>query len=117
MKIFVPFLVLALFANYVSAQQIEPVNVDFKSISSTSTKYVTITNNTHSVLVIRSIKADCNCVKVEFSKKPITAGANASIKVTYRPKAGESGLFYKVVRVEYATQKNATEFTLRGVVK
>lgn len=97
-------------------QKITPENVDFKKISAAATRTVVIKNNTNSPLVIRTIKADCNCVSVQFSRQPILAADSTAISVTYSPKSGESGFFYKVVYVHFATQKTPAEFALRGVV-
>lgn len=116
MKYFSVFSFLFLTVAMATAQTLTPSRLDFGKISTATTRSVTIKNDTSGPLVIRSVKSDCNCTTVDFSKKPIASGDSTVLRVTYTPQKGEYGVFYKVVTVATNTQKTPLEFILSGAV-
>lgn len=72
-----------------------------------------ITNTGKEPLRLENVQASCGCTTPEWSKDPIGAGANATIKVGYNAYA--EGAFAKVVTIFYNGNQTKT-LTITGEV-
>ncbi|MBS1598748.1 MAG: DUF1573 domain-containing protein [Bacteroidetes bacterium] len=72
-----------------------------------------ITNTGKEPLRLDNVQASCGCTTPEWSKEPIAAGANATIKVGYNAYA--EGAFNKVVTIFYNGTQTKT-LTITGEV-
>lgn len=108
---------LLLLSTTTNSQNIElsskTVNFGTIPIKPRTERHVTLYNQTLSPIVIKDVKVDCNCTKIEWNKRPITAGDSTMIKITYIP--SESGVFYKKIKI--TTTKSDDTIIIRGVVK
>lgn len=57
------------------------------------------TNDGTAPLVITRTLTSCNCVKVEYDKKPVPVGEKGTIVVIYEINKKEAGVFYKVIEI------------------
>lgn len=66
-------------------------------------------------LVIMNVKTSCGCTVPEYPRKPIMAGGEGTITVTYDAKV--SGYFSKTVTVFTNTADKFTELYIKGEVQ
>lgn len=65
-------------------------------------------------LVIKKITKSCSCITVYYSRKPLSPGASAIIKVKYEPHKVEPGIFHKAVQIYSNASKGVYLLTIQG---
>jgi hypothetical protein len=81
-----------------------PVTTEFK-----------FTNTSSKPLIIEVATAECGCTTPEYSKTPIMAGKESTIKVTYN--AANEGHFEKKVTVKFAKYAQPVILEISGDVQ
>lgn len=114
MKQFFITALLAVTVAVAGAQNVElsKTAVDFGTIplKPKSERIVKLYNRTASPIVITDVNVDCNCTKIEWSKKPIMAKDSTQLRIIYDP--SEKGVFYKKIKV--LTSAGDLALTIRG---
>lgn len=114
MKQFFIITLLAVTFMAAEAQNIElsktAVNFGTIPLKPKSEQTVMLYNRTASPLVITAVNVDCNCTKVEWTRKPIMAKDSTQLRIIYAPT--ESGVFYKKIKV--LTSAGDLSLTIRG---
>ena len=74
--------------------------IDFgdMNVGTTIEKIITLTNTGQSILNIRQIKSNCDCVVADLKKDDIKSGASVDLKITFDA-AGRKGRQYKTLTV------------------
>jgi hypothetical protein len=72
------------------------------------------TNSGDAPLVISSVQASCGCTVTDYSKDPITPGAEGYVKATYD--AAKVGIFTKTVTVSANAEESVVQLTIKGEV-
>ena len=75
---------------------------------------ISATNNTDKPIVILNTTTSCSCTKVEWSKKPISAGKSIDLVVKFS--AETEGVFFKKVAISHSAASRPISFTIRGAV-
>ena len=91
---------------------------DFGTLASdkpVSHKFVFVNQGTTTV-VIDTVKTHCNCTSATFEKKPVSAGREGWVKVTYTPTVGR-GAFRKTVRIVLNGGTEYAEVAVKGKVR
>lgn len=65
-------------------------------------------------LVITRIATSCTCIRVDFRRRPLDPGENATIELTYEPHKMEPGMFHKVVQVYSNSVEGMRLLTISG---
>jgi hypothetical protein len=95
----------------------ESTEHDFGNIPHRSPKVecsFTFTNSGNAPLVITRTLTSCNCVKVEYPKKPVAPGQQGQIVVTYEVNKKEAGVFYKVIEIYSNAPERRHNLIVRG---
>ncbi|CDN30251.1 hypothetical protein BN938_0145 [Mucinivorans hirudinis] len=115
MKKFI-FLLVLVFAQ-AAAQDVrlarEVVDFGVVPMKPRSQQSVMLYNKGIKPMVIMAVNVDCNCTKVEWSKKPVMAGDSTLLKINYDP--SDKGVFYKKIRVK--TSQGENTITIKGRVE
>ncbi len=80
----------------------EKTEYDFGSIDHSLAKVecrFEFTNDGTEPLVITRTITSCNCIKMQYDKKPVPPGGKGAVTVIYEVNKKEAGVFYKVVEV------------------
>ena len=72
------------------------------------------TNTGNAPLVISSVQASCGCTVTDYSKGPISPGAEGFVKATYN--AAKVGVFAKSVTVNANAEESVVQLTIKGEV-
>lgn len=74
-------------------------------------------NTGASPLVVTRIASSCGCLRAEFDRKPVAAGEEAEVRVTYHPK-GHPGTVYQrlFVYTNRSSSRPTAILVVRGVV-
>ncbi len=109
-------LLFCLYFGNASAQQIRvnPTQLNLNEVSKPTNVEFQVINTSSSAMVIINIDSDCGCTKINYSKKPIAAGDSTAIKVTYSPRKGEEGLFYKTLKIHTSASSEPIKAIIRG---
>lgn len=75
---------------------------------------LTFRNEGESPLVLTRVITSCSCLKSDFSKRPVPAGSEGKIRLTYQPLKAEPGTFHKVVQILSNSESGRELFTIRG---
>ena len=123
MKRIICTLLLLLASLGLSAQSVRPVMV-FDSVSHNFgdvprkggdlVKEFRFVNKGDAPLVIKKITKSCSCISVNYSRKPVMPGQEATIKVKYEPHKVEPGTFHKVVQIYTNESKDVRLITIQG---
>lgn len=76
--------------------------------------HLTLRNVGTAPLVLTRVITSCSCLKSNFSKRPIPAGAEAQIELIYQPLKAEPGTFNKVVQILSNSASGRALFSIRG---
>lgn len=71
------------------------------------------TNISSKIVTVENVQASCGCTTPEWSRDPIVAGGNGTIKVGYN--ASAIGYFEKTINVQYGQSLFET-ITIKGTV-
>ncbi len=90
---------------------------DFEEIETNSDAQCTFTftNTGKNPLVIQNVKTTCGCTVPEWTRKPVKAGKNGEIIVTYN--TTHPGRFNKTITVFYNGKNSPETLTIKGTVK
>ncbi len=65
-------------------------------------------------LVITRVVTSCSCLKATFPKRPVPAGGEAAIRITYEPHKSEAGAFHKVIQIYSNSEDGLHVITVQG---
>ena len=85
------------------------------SDESVSHRFVFVNQGT-TTMAIDTVKTHCNCTSATFEKKPVPAGREGWVKVTYTPTVGR-GAFRKTVRIVLNGGTEYAEVAVKGKVR
>ena len=72
------------------------------------------TNDGTEPLVVTKTRTSCNCVKVQYDKKPVPPGGKGTITVIYEVNKKEAGVFYKVIEIYSNTTEKRNNLIIKG---
>lgn len=75
---------------------------------------VEVTNRSDRPLVLLGASTSCSCTEVVWSRRPIPAGATASLRVRFS--AELPGTFFKKIAIRHNAATAPCSFAVRGVV-
>ncbi len=73
-----------------------------------------IRNGGDAPLVVTRVLTSCSCLRAEFPKRPLAAGAEAAIRIVYEPRKSEPGTFHKVIQVYSNSASGRQVLTVQG---
>lgn len=65
-------------------------------------------------LVLTRIITSCSCLKSDFSKRPLSPGAEGELELIYQPLKAAPGTFNKVVQILSNAESGRQLITIRG---
>lgn len=68
-------------------------------------------------LVVFATATTCQCVRTEFSRKPIAVGSSGEIKVVVDANKLDKGVFHRVIQVRSNSVGGTENLTIEGVAK
>lgn len=72
------------------------------------------TNGGSEPLVVTRAQTSCNCVRVEYPRRPVAPGARGEITVIYEVNKKEPGVFYKVVEIYSNSTPKRNNLIIKG---
>ena len=103
----------------VQAQELEldrkTVNLDTVAVKSKNVFEVKYSNTGDKPLVLKSVTADCKCIRIKWNKSPVMPGDSSKIEVTFTPTT--RGVFYKSIFLAPASSDPPKTLVLRGIVE
>lgn len=80
------------------------------------TKEFVFVNDGSAPLVVTGVSMSCSCVAADFTRRPVPAGGKGYVRLTYEPRKGEPGVFYKVVKVHSNSTDGVHRLTVGGTM-
>ena len=68
----------------------------------------------HCFVIRNGVLTSCSCLRAEFPKRPLAAGAEAAIRIVYEPRKSEPGTFHKVIQVYSNSASGRQVLTVQG---
>ncbi len=103
----------------VSAQKLEPAETthDFGTVKHELPKiehrFKFVNTGTEPLVITRTLTS-CNCVKVNYDRKPVPPGAEGWLDVIYEVNKKEAGVFYKTIEVYSNSEEKRNVLVIKG---